>query len=197
MENVKNSSTKLTGASIILSPMSNDFIDVILGTLDAVDTSKVWIETDDVSTTIRGKLIHVFNVTKAICVHAAKTGKHVSFQATYAMGGPPPEGEVKTFLEVEDTLSNVIDKADNNIFVSAKFTLYPLSQGDYVETIFKQIDLIKEFVEVSKTYYSTKITGGIIDIFNGLESVFKTTVDAGSTHTHMTVSISINSPSHK
>lgn len=196
MDNLKNSSTKLAGASIVLSPMSDNFVEIILDTLDGVDTSKVWTETDDVSTTVRGKSIHVFNVTKAICVEAAKTGEHISFQATYAMGGPPPEGEVKDYLKEDDSVNNIIDRKADNAFVAAKFALYPLSEGDYVETIFKQIDAIKAYVEVSKTYYSTKLTGGIVDIFNGLENVFTSTVDAGSNHTHMTVSVSINSPSH-
>ena len=44
--------------------------------------------TDDVTTTVRGKLVHVFDVTKAIFIHAATTGEHVAFQATYSLGCP-------------------------------------------------------------------------------------------------------------
>src|SRR5690625_6669686 len=80
MEELNCRTSEIAGASFTLSPMSDDFVEVIESTLSAVNTSKVWLETDDVSTTIRGKLINVFDVTKAICLQAAKSGKHVYFQ---------------------------------------------------------------------------------------------------------------------
>lgn len=195
LESSKCDGTKVTGASFTLFSMSDDFVDVILGALGAVDSSKVWMETDDVSTTVRGKTVHVFDVTKAICLHAAKTGKHVAFQATYGMGCP---GDVETdaYLALNDAPSNLVNVAKDNLFAAAKFALYPLGGGNYIETILNQIESMKEYVEVSKTYYSTKLTGGLIDIFNGLENAFQSTIDAGSTHTVMTVTISLNSPSH-
>src|SRR5690625_2200118 len=73
MEELNCRTSEIAGASFTLSPMSDDFVEVIESTLSAVNTSKVWLETDDVSTTIRGKLIHVFDVTKAICLQAAKS----------------------------------------------------------------------------------------------------------------------------
>src|SRR5699024_11375894 len=77
---------QIAGASFSLYPMSDDFVDIIKGALKETDTSKVWMETDDVTTTVRGKMLHVFDVTKSICIHAAKTGKHVALQATYSLG---------------------------------------------------------------------------------------------------------------
>src|SRR5699024_12700300 len=88
MEELNCRTSEIAAASFTLSPMSDDFVEVIESTLCAVNTSKVWLETDDVSTTIRGKLIHVFDVTKAICLQAAKSGEHVSFQATYSLCCP-------------------------------------------------------------------------------------------------------------
>lgn len=196
MEGLKCENTKITGASFTLSPMSDDFVKVILGALDAVDTSKVWMDTDDVSTTVRGKVVHVFDVTKAICIHAAKTGKHVAFQATYSMGCPG-DVESNAFLTVDDMANNLVNVETDNLFAAAKFALYPLGGGEYIKTILEQIELMKEYVDVSKTYYSTKLTGGLVDIFKGLENAFQSTIDAGSNHTVMTVSISMNSPSHK
>src|SRR5699024_3502498 len=57
MEELNCRTSEIAGASFTLSPMSDDFVEVIESTLSAVNTSKVWLETDDVSTTIRGKLI--------------------------------------------------------------------------------------------------------------------------------------------
>ena len=68
---------RIAGCQFNLSVMSDDFAEVILGALDRVDTSKVWKETDDVSTCVRGRIEHVFDVVQAIYLEAAKTGKHV------------------------------------------------------------------------------------------------------------------------
>ena len=56
----------IVGFRFSLHPMTNDFISVIKGALQETDTSNVWMHTDDVSTVIRGKQVHVFNVAKAI-----------------------------------------------------------------------------------------------------------------------------------
>src|SRR5699024_11008459 len=86
---------QIAGASFSLYPMSDDFVAIIQKSLSETDTSKVWMQTDDVTTTVRGKVVHVFDVTKAIMIHAAKTGKHVAFQATYSLGCPgDSEGDV-------------------------------------------------------------------------------------------------------
>src|SRR5690625_7505930 len=68
MEELNCRTSEIAGASFTLSPMSNDFVEVIEFTLSAVNTSKVWLETDDVSTTIQCKLIHVFDVINEFCL---------------------------------------------------------------------------------------------------------------------------------
>lgn len=187
---------RIAGASFTLCPMSDDFVDVIKGAIGSTDSSAVWLETDDVSTTARGKIIHVFDVTKAICVHAARTGKHVAFQATYAVGCPGNK-ETDVYMTVENAPKNALAEVEDNSFAAAKFALYPLGDGEYMDIILGQIESIKEYVDVSHAHLSTKLTGGMVDIFKGLEKVFQATIEAGSAHTVMTVSISINSPSHK
>src|SRR5690606_10045287 len=69
---------RIAGCQFSLHAMSDQFVNIVLSTLEEVDTSKVWMETDDISTCIRGKMVHVFDVVKAVCLHAAKTGKHVA-----------------------------------------------------------------------------------------------------------------------
>src|SRR5699024_521117 len=68
------SGSRIAGCSFSIHPMSDNFIEIITNALEKVDTSKVWMQTDDVTTTVRGKMVHVFDVTKAIFLHAAKTG---------------------------------------------------------------------------------------------------------------------------
>lgn len=49
------SNMEITGARFNLSPMSDDFVSIILGAIKQVDLSKVWAETDHISTVYRGK----------------------------------------------------------------------------------------------------------------------------------------------
>lgn len=187
---------QITGASFSLHPMSDDFIAIIEAALNDTDTSKVWLKTDDVTTTVRGKAVHVFDVTKSICVRVARTGKHVAFQATYSVGCPG-DAEGSAYIALDDESSNRLEARDHQLFAAAKFSLYPLSGVNYMDTIYEQIEKMKEYVDVTTAHYSTKLTGGLLAIFNGLESIFQNTVDAGANHTVMTVTISINSPSHQ
>src|SRR5699024_6573476 len=165
---------QIAGASFSLYPISDNFIDVIKKSLSETDTSKVWMQTDDVTTTVRGKMVHVFNVTKAIMIHAAKTGKHVAFQATYSLRCPgDSEGDV--YLSEDDILANLADSESDNQYAAAKFSLYPLGGGDYMDIIYEQIDAMKKYVSVKPAHYSTKLEGDIVHIFNGLEKVFQVT----------------------
>src|SRR5699024_9340274 len=158
MEELNCRTSEIAGVSFTLSPMSDDFVEVIESTLSAVNTSKVWLETDDVSTTIRSKLIHLFDVTKANCLHTARSDKHIYFQATYSLGCPG-DNEADAYLSSDDTPSNLVQTETTHSFATAKFSLYPLDGGDYMETIYKQIEAMKAYVEVSKAHYSTKLAG--------------------------------------
>lgn len=189
---------RIVGASFSIHPMSDDFVQVILGALEETDTSAVWMETDDVSTTVRGKMGHIFDVTRAVCLHAARTGKHVAFQATYQVGGPH-DPAVDAFLELDDQPRNGVAASDDNLFAAAKFALYPLSapKSAYIEIILSRIEMMKAYGDVTRTSYGTKVSGSLVQIFAGLEAAFRKTITDGSTHTTMSVSISMNSPSHK
>src|SRR5699024_12346836 len=150
------------------------------------DTSKVWMQTDDVTTTVRGKMVHVFDVTKAIMIHAAETGKHVAFQATYSLGCPgDSEGDV--YLSEDDNIANLGDSDSGNQYAAAKFSLYPLGGGDCMDIIYERIDAIKDYVSVKPAHYSTKPDGDVDHIFNGLEKVFQATVNSGSNQNVRTV----------
>src|SRR5699024_5469040 len=157
-----------------LYPMSDDFVDVIQKSLSETDTSKVWMQTDDVTTTLRGKMVHVFDVTKAIMIHAAKTGKQVAFQATYSIGCPgDSEGDV--YVSQDDDIGKLVVCARANEYVEAKFSIYALGGGDDMEIIHEQIAAMKKYGSVKPAHYSTKLGGDIVHIFNGLEKVFQAT----------------------
>lgn len=187
---------KIVGASFSLFPMSDDFVEIITEAIEQTDHTKVWLETDDVSTTVRGKIVHVFDVVHSLFIHAMKTGKHVGLQATFSTGCPADvEGNAK--LSVDDLPVNFPEGASYNEYAAAKFALYPMGGEDYLEPILEQIKAMEAYVKVSRTHYATRLDGGISDIFRGLENAFRAVIEGGSTHTNMTVSISANSPSHQ
>lgn len=195
MNNSQLDESELAGCSFSVHPMSDDFVDIITSALENTDDSKVWLETDKVSTIVRGRTAHVFDVSQSVFVNTAQTGKHVAFHATYSIGCPG-DTEGHSYIAEDDEALNKSANRELSQEVSAKFALYPMDGGDYMDTIYEQIENIKDFgVEVTPTHYETCLNGESNNIFKGLKNVFSKTKEAGSEHTVMTVSISANSPS--
>jgi energy-coupling factor transport system substrate-specific component len=196
MENICGTS-RIAGCSFSIYPMADKFKEIILDALNQVDTSKVWIETDDVTTLVRGRIPHVFDVTSAIFLAAAKTDEHVVFNGTYSIGCPGDStGDV--YMAEDETKLNMFNIKDIKLETASKFSLYPLGGGNYMETIYAQIKNMRtQGITVSKSHYSTRLDGNAYDVFTGLEHVFTETEASGSSHTVMTVTMSANSPSAK
>lgn len=190
-------SNQIAGCSFSVYPMCDQFADLILDALEQVDTSKVWLNTDEVSTIVRGRIPHIFDVASAIFLQASKSGEHVVFSGTFSVGCPG-DTEGHSYLAEDDIRQNAETSDEIEQDVVAKFALYPMGGGDYMEVIYRQIEAMKEHgVEVSPTHYETKLAGTAQNVFKGLEKVFLETDRAGSSHTVMTVTVSANSPSLK
>lgn len=195
MSNSDYDESVLAGCSFSVHPMSDNFVDIIGDALENTDDSKVWLQTDKVSTIVRGRTAHVFDVSQSVFINAVQTGKHVAFHATYSIGCPG-DSEGHSYIAEDDEVLNKLTNSELSQQVAAKFALYPMDGGDYMDTIYNQIENIREFgVEVTPIHYETCLDGESHDIFNGLQNVFSKTKQAGSEHTVMTVSISANSPS--
>jgi energy-coupling factor transport system substrate-specific component len=194
MSKQKNDTPRIAGCSFSLYPMSDRFVDLILQSLEKVDKSKVWIKTDRVSTIVRGRIPHIFDVTQAAFLEIARNGAHVVFSATFSVGCPGDTAGHVYMAEDEIPMNRKLIegiKQDG----AAKFALYPLGGGNYMDAIYKQIESMKSHgVEVNLTHYETMLDGPVQNIFNGLQNVFQAMEDAGSPHTIMTVTLSANSP---
>ena len=185
--------SQIVGFRFSLHPMTNEFVSVIKGALEQTDTSNVWMHTDDVSTVIRGKQVHVFNVAKAITLHAAKTGEHIALSGTFSAGCPGDSaGDV--YLDKGDDITNTDDTKQ---YVSSQFALYPMNNPHYMKVIYREIDRAKEFgVYNESMHYASGIHGDIHDVFAFYEETFSQARSEEHKHLVMTVSMSINSPSH-
>lgn len=193
MEPLQCGTSPIVGFRFTLNPMSSDFIRIIKGALNETDTSNVWKHTDDVSTVIRGKQNHVFNVAKALTLHAAKTGEHVALNGTFSIGCPgDTSGDV--YLDKDDVLLNTDDTKQ---YVSSQFALYPMNNPDYMSVIYKEVERAKEHgVWNDSMHYASGIHGDIHDVFAFFEESFTHARSDEHRHLVMTVSMSINSPSH-
>lgn len=183
----------IVGFRFSLHPMSGNFIKIIKGALNRTDTSNVWMHTDDVSTVIRGKQNQVFNVAKAIALHAAKTGEHVALSGTFSIGCPG-DSEGDAYLEKSDELPN---QDATPQYVSSQFALYPMNNPAYMEVIYREIDRAKAHGVFNESmHYASGIHGDIHDVFAFYEESFTHARSEEHRHLVMTLSMSINSPSH-
>ena len=63
-----------------IHPMTNNFIEIIKGALQRINTSNVTMSTDDVASTMIGEQEAVFDAVKAMVIHASKSGNSYSIQ---------------------------------------------------------------------------------------------------------------------
>ncbi|WP_213422668.1 YkoF family thiamine/hydroxymethylpyrimidine-binding protein [Bhargavaea massiliensis] len=194
MKDLQCGNSPIVGFRFTLSPMTDDFIDVIKGALEEVDTSALWMHTDDVSTVIRGKQVHVFNVAKALALHAAKTGVHVALNGTFSAGCPGDTAGDAYLDKPDEPLNNDTTKQ----YVSSQFALYPMNNPDYMSVIYREVERAKERGVFNESmHYASGIHGDIHDVFDFYEETFTHARTEEHRHLVMTVSMSINSPSHE
>ncbi|MBT2582147.1 Ykof family thiamine-binding protein [Planococcus sp. ISL-109] len=193
MEPIFCGTSPIVGFRFSMHPMSGNFIQIIKGALKETNTSNIWMQTDDVSTVIRGKQHHVFNVAKALALHAAKTKEHIALSGTFSIGCPG-DTEGDNNLEVGDELANTDAAAQ---YVSSQFALYPMNNPDYMPLIYREVERAKKHgVWNDSMHYASGIHGDIHDVFAFYEESFANARTDEHPHLVMTVSMSINSPSH-
>lgn len=133
---------QIAGCRFSLYPMSDRFVELILGALEATDLSKVWSKTDEVSTCVRGKAEHVFDVVKSIFLHCAKSGVHTVLNATFSIGCPG-DSEADYYMTEDDHRLNEERSRLIAVQTDAQFSLYPLGTPDYMDTIYDIIGLAR------------------------------------------------------
>jgi energy-coupling factor transport system substrate-specific component len=189
--------SEITGARFSIYPMADNFVEIILTALEEVDTSKVWMETDDVSTCVRGRSEQVFDVVKAIFLASAKTGNHVVLQATFS-NGCPGDSAGDVYLTESPERVNEEKSSQINQEVAVQFALYPMGIHSYMNVIVDQVKLAEKQGTFTKgVHYASRLDGDANAVFQTLEDAFSGAHESDSTHIVMTVAMSANSPSKK
>lgn len=187
----------ISGARFSIYPMSENFVEVIMSALNEVDTSKVWIETDDITTCVRGNSEHVFDVVKAIYLNAAKTGHHVVLNATFS-NGCPGDTTGDAFMSEDHLRMNELSSREINQKVAVQFALYPLGIPTYMDVIMEQVRAAQQQGVFScGVHYASRLDGEANKVFEALEMAFDGARKSDSSHIVMTVTMSANSPSRK
>jgi energy-coupling factor transport system substrate-specific component len=189
--------SEITGARFSVYPMTERFAEIILSALQEVDTSKVWLKTDDISTCVRGQSAHVFDVVKAIFLRCAMNGHHVVLNATFS-NGCPGDSAGDTFMAADPFLMNEELSQSIQQDVSVQFALYPLGIPGYMDIIMDQVKAAdQQGVFTCGVHYASRLDGEGNKVFRALENAFAGALKSDSSHNVMTVTMSANSPSRK
>jgi uncharacterized protein YqgV (UPF0045/DUF77 family) len=188
--------SRIVGSRFALYVMSDRFAEIILTALKEVDSSKVWLKTDDLTTCIRGRSSHVFDVAKALFVHAANTGEHVVFNGTFSIGCPG-DTEGDSYMSGDDVKLNEADMAEpsRKLEAACHFALYPMNREDYMDVIYESVDAIKASgVSAQGVHYASRLDGNAETVFAALEQAFEQAQKSDLAHLVMTAVVSANSP---
>lgn len=186
------------GARITLSVMSDDFVEIILGALAETDASGLQVETDQVSTFIRGDELRICQFLSELIAAAARSGKHVSAAVILSRGCP---GEV---CRVVDQLpeAEAPRLSATGVAVTAQWALYPLADSasggidaDHMREIYQVIERSKRLgTYLRGDHFVTTLAGDVADV---LATVADGWISVGRHIQHVAthVTISANSPS--
>lgn len=189
--------SRIVGCRFSVFPMTDRFVEVITEALRSVDSEKVWIQTDDVSTCIRGRAEHVFDVTRAIFAYAAASGVHTVFNGTYSIGCPG-DTDADAYMNEDSTRLNhdIGERAD--IETACQFALYPMGSANYMDVIYAEVDRAKAAGTFGgSVHYASRLDGTLSRVFGSLEDAFQHAIQSDSSHLVMTAVVSAHSPSPK
>jgi hypothetical protein len=189
------------GARITLAAMSDDYVSIVLGALEAADSSGLETQTGAVSTFVSGAESDLVRYLVQLVGAAGRSGAHVSATIHFSRGCP---GEVVCELPggAGPLAAEIPDVAATGVTAVAEWALYPLEDGvragaqpDHMRDIYAAIDFARELgtFEASE-HFVTRLSGDVADV---IRTVAAGWILVGRTVQHVTshVTLSINSPS--
>lgn len=190
---VPGSKLEIAGVRFNLSPMSDQFVDIILDSINKVDVSNIWSQTDHTSTVYRGEASHVFDALKACHLYAYRPGVHMVLEATISKGCPG-DGDFD-FNQIQSSEKiNESNLCAINFPIIGKFSVYPMGSDHYMPIIEKIVNYgIDQNVISGTGHYVTFLDGTVHEIYRYLEEVFHL-LDKSVSHFVIQVSLLSNLP---
>lgn len=198
-----------TGAQVSLYPMTDGFIDVITGALEAIAPyrDRLRTETDDLSTLMIGPPDALVGAMRDLFAAAARTGAHSVLHASWSRGcpgGPQLPGDDRggpslatgSLPERQRAARETVSRAPlTGQPAAAQFALYVLGQGGHMEEILGCIAFLKDSgVFGREKNFVTTLRGDAGPVFATLgEALYRFGPPDG--HVTLDVTVSANSPS--
>ncbi|MDR2387902.1 MAG: Ykof family thiamine-binding protein [Deltaproteobacteria bacterium] len=187
------SNKDLAGCRFSLYPLDRSYEEIILGALSKVDLSKIWSQTEALSTVYRGRLSQVFDCLSAVFVYSFRENLHVCLEAQ-AILGCPGDDDTDQPPPLDDLTVNRKDLEGQDFLVKAKLALYPLGRPDYLPIIAQAFHLAeKADLKPKIIHYATKIDGPVLKVFDYLKEVLAIT-QGKVNHQALHFTVSVNSP---
>ncbi|OFQ99944.1 YkoF family thiamine/hydroxymethylpyrimidine-binding protein [Alloscardovia sp. HMSC034E08] len=190
---IDGASLQITGCRFSASPMCDNFVDILMNAIAQTDTSKIWSDTDEMSTVYRGRDIHVVDAVRAFFTGAEQPNVHMTMEATFSKGCPG-DRDADVYLDENDELANA-HMRNKHFPVRAKIALYPMGVDDYMHHIAHIVNHAIDAGIYSRTaHYNTYLAGDVQDIF---DYIAWTVNYCGSNIHHyiFEVTLSVHSPS--
>ncbi len=186
----------ISGCRFSLYPMTDNFVSVILGALEKIDTSAVWSQSDALSTVYRGKLPYVADAVRALFINAWQPEVHMALEGQFSKGCPG-DTDGDSLLDREGEAPNRAKIQDRHFPVLCKLALYPMGTGDYIDEIAKVWRMAEEEGLNPKTiHYATRIEGDVQKVFDYLEEVCRL-MEQSVPHYILHFTLSVNSPTNE
>lgn len=194
-EEIQSAAAAGVGARLTLAVMSEHYASVITEALDAVDRTGLEIDTDRVSTFVRGSEQRIADWLCSVIAAAARSGHHVVATVMLSRGCP---GEVCGAMP--DRLPPPPQPAPTGVAVQVQWALYPLLDGgahqtDHLAPVWAAIERSRERgTFVRGEHFVTTLAGDLADV---LSTAIACWLEVGAEVAHVTthLTISANSPS--
>jgi energy-coupling factor transport system substrate-specific component len=180
------------GARFSLYPMTDRYVPVILGAIDGLGGSGLEVETDDVSTFIKGDRNTVWATLEGSFAKAARSGEHVVMTALVSHGCPGEE-----LCEI-DPLTGTASAArlhpGAGVRVSCQWSLYPLGEPGYMDVIYRAIADTKDAGVFSKgQHFVSNLEGDLDRVLDTIRRAFDAACES-ALHVTAHITLSANSP---
>ncbi|MDR1165667.1 MAG: Ykof family thiamine-binding protein [Deltaproteobacteria bacterium] len=184
------------GCRFSLYPMTDRYAEVILSALAETDASKVFAQTDALSSLYRGKLVHVIDALRGLFARASRPGLHLVMEGQISKGCPG-DSDGDSFLAEDDLPLNRPLIADLRLPVMAKIALYPLGAQNYIDLIAEVVRMAERAGLNPRTiHYATRLSGDLNRVMDFLEEISRF-LEPRSNHYVLTFTVSAGSPTQE
>lgn len=183
------------GARFSLYPMTDRYVPVILGAIDGLRAPELEVETDDVSTFLKGDRDLVWNTLEDAFAKAARTNEHVVMTLLVSHGCP---GEDLCEIDPRTgTADTGVAHAGAGIPVSCQWSLYPLGEPGYMDVIYQAIATTKDAGVYSKgRHFVSHLEGDLDRVLDSIRRTFDAACES-ALHVTAHITLSANSPTKK